>query len=242
MFKFLNNLSIQAKLITRLSLILLIGAVSGVLVMTSVMRVGSGLSVMEQVSMVKGKFEDLQNHTNDVHVSMVDFVSFGNLERRDDFETGAAKVPAMVNDLSGVIENDKIKAELLNIESLFNTWINDITVKQLNYMRSPTTVDMATDKADIINKNISSVTVRDTKSRWGSCSHKGELSFSWRLIFAPYDAIDYVIAHEVAHLIHMDHSKNFWTLCRSLSSNFVEGKFWMQNHGNSLMRYGINDQ
>lgn len=143
MFKLLNNLSIQAKLITGLSLILLIGAISGVLVMTSVMRVGSGLSVMEQVSMVKGQFEDLQNHTNEVHVSMVDFVSFGNLERRDDFERGAAKVPAMINELSGVIENHKIKEELVKIENLFNTWLSDVTEKQLNYMRSPTTVDMA---------------------------------------------------------------------------------------------------
>ena len=98
--------------------------------------------------------------------------------------------------------------------------------------------DMASEKADIIGKDISSVSVRDTKSRWGSCSVDGKLSFSWRLIFAPYDAIDYVVAHEVAHLIHMDHSKDFWALCRKLSSNFVEGKYWMQNHGNELMRYG----
>lgn len=98
--------------------------------------------------------------------------------------------------------------------------------------------DIASEKADIIGKTISSVRVRDTKSRWGSCAQDGSLSFSWRLIFAPYDAIDYVVAHEVAHLVHMDHSKDFWALCRDLSCNFVEGKYWMQNHGNELMRYG----
>lgn len=98
--------------------------------------------------------------------------------------------------------------------------------------------DIASEKADVIGKIISSVKVRDTKSRWGSCAQDGSLSFSWRLIFAPYDAIDYVVAHEVAHLVHMDHSKNFWALCRDLSCNFVEGKYWMQNHGNELMRYG----
>lgn len=98
--------------------------------------------------------------------------------------------------------------------------------------------DMANEKANIINKKISSVSVRDTKSRWGSCSQDGRISFSWRLIFAPYDSIDYVVAHEIAHLVHMDHSKDFWALCRSLSCNYVEGKYWMQNHGNELMRYG----
>ncbi len=98
--------------------------------------------------------------------------------------------------------------------------------------------DLASEKAGVIGKDILSVNVRDTKSRWGSCSTDAKISFSWRLIFAPYDAMDYVVAHEVAHLIHMDHSKDFWKLCRSLSSNYVEGKYWMQNHGNELMRYG----
>ncbi len=98
--------------------------------------------------------------------------------------------------------------------------------------------DLASEKAGTINKIISSVSVRDTKSRWGSCSQDGSISFSWRLIFAPYDAIDYVVAHEVAHLVHMDHSKEFWSLCKKLSCNFEEGKGWMQNNGNELMRYG----
>lgn len=98
--------------------------------------------------------------------------------------------------------------------------------------------DIANEKAEQINKPLASVTVRDTKSRWGSCSNTGELSFSWRLIFAPYAAIDYVVAHEVAHRIHMDHSKAFWTLCEELSLNYTEGKNWMKQHGNDLMRYG----
>lgn len=136
-----------------------------------------------------------------------------------------------------IIQHD----DVLEVQTYMDDPTNRI-VTHLKKIARAGLADMATDKAEVINKNISSVTVRDTKSRWGSCSHKGELSFSWRMMFAPYDAIDYVVAHEVAHLIHMDHSKNFWTLCRSLSSNFVEGKFWMQNHGNSLMRYGINDQ
>ena len=97
---------------------------------------------------------------------------------------------------------------------------------------------LSQDKAEIIQKSIASVTIRDTKSRWGSCSQDGCLSYSWRLIFAPLCAFDYVVAHEVAHLVHLNHSKAFWTLCRDLSLDFVEGQYWMRNHGHELMRYG----
>ncbi len=93
-------------------------------------------------------------------------------------------------------------------------------------------------KAASIDKTIRSISLRDTKSRWGSCSEDNKIMLSWRLIFAPYDAMDYVIAHEVAHLTHMDHSKAFWSLCRELSDNFIDGQYWMREHGNELLRYG----
>lgn len=97
----------------------------------------------------------------------------------------------------------------------------------------------AQDKAAQIEKNIATISIRDTKSRWGSCGSDGSLNFSWRLIFAPLESLDYVIAHEVAHLVHMDHSRKFWALCRSLSDDFTEGSYWMRNHGHELMRYGF---
>lgn len=132
-----------------------------------------------------------------------------------------------------IIQHD----DILEVQTYQNDPTNRIT-SHIKKIAQAGLADIASDKADMISKTIHSVGVRDTKSRWGSCSHKGELSFSWRLIFAPYDAIDYVVAHEVAHLVHMDHSKDFWTLCQSLSCNFTEGKYWMKNHGNTLMRYG----
>jgi predicted metal-dependent hydrolase len=97
---------------------------------------------------------------------------------------------------------------------------------------------MAARKAAKINKEITSIKIRDTKSRWGSCSEDRKLSFCWRLIFAPPDAMDYVIAHEVAHLRHMDHGPAFWALTRKLSKNYEIGYVWMQTHGHELMRYG----
>lgn len=98
--------------------------------------------------------------------------------------------------------------------------------------------DIANEKAEEIGKALRSINVRETKSRWGSCSVDADISFSWRLIFAPYTAIDYVVAHEVAHLAHMDHSKKFWRLCEKLCINYAEGKRWMKQNGNDLMRYG----
>lgn len=98
--------------------------------------------------------------------------------------------------------------------------------------------ELAHQKADMIDKRIHSIQVRDTKSRWGSCSEGGHLSFCWRLIFAPNEALDYVVAHEVAHLRHLNHSPRFWELCEDLSLNYKKGKKWMRDNGHLLLRYG----
>lgn len=98
--------------------------------------------------------------------------------------------------------------------------------------------ELAERKAGRIDKKLRSITVRDTKSRWGSCNSDGEICFSWRLIFAPRAAMDYVVAHEVAHLAYLDHSDKFWDLCHRLSFSYKAGKEWMQEHGHTLMRFG----
>ena len=82
------------------------------------------------------------------------------------------------------------------------------------------------------------VTVRDTTSRWGSCSASGSLNFSWRLIFAPAFVLDYLAAHEVAHLVHMNHSKKFWALTKKLCSETDSAEAWLNAHGPQLYRYG----
>lgn len=93
-------------------------------------------------------------------------------------------------------------------------------------------------KAERAGKTIKKITVRDTKSRWGSCSADRCLSYSWRLIFASAEAFDYVVAHEVAHLRYMNHGKNFWALCAELSRSYKKGRDWMRDHSHELMRYG----
>ena len=89
-----------------------------------------------------------------------------------------------------------------------------------------------------IDKPVARVTVRDTKSRWGSCSSTGNLSFSWRLVFAPEDVVDYVVAHEVAHLAEMNHGPRFWKLVRSLTSDTATPRAWLKRHRSELLSYG----
>jgi predicted metal-dependent hydrolase len=98
--------------------------------------------------------------------------------------------------------------------------------------------ELALEKAALLRRKLADVQVKDTRSRWGSCTDDGRLSFSWRLIFAPAKAFDYVVAHECAHLCHMDHSENFWRVCERVSKDYDEGKEWMRLNGHNLMRYG----
>jgi predicted metal-dependent hydrolase len=81
------------------------------------------------------------------------------------------------------------------------------------------------------------ITVRDTASRWGSCSVQGSLSYSWRLILAPSFVLDYVVAHEVAHIREMNHSPQFWRLVRDLVGDPRRAQKWLREHGAALHRY-----
>ncbi len=82
------------------------------------------------------------------------------------------------------------------------------------------------------------ITLRDTSSRWGSCSATGNVSFSWRLAFAPYEVMRYVVMHELSHRKHMDHSKEFWANVSELYGFGVErAKRWLSQNGQSLQRY-----
>ena len=82
--------------------------------------------------------------------------------------------------------------------------------------------------------------MRDTASRWGSCSSTRSLSFSWRLILAPDFVLDYVVAHEVAHLREMNHSPRFWAHVASLVDDLDAPQDWLRKHGRELQRYAAN--
>jgi predicted metal-dependent hydrolase len=91
-------------------------------------------------------------------------------------------------------------------------------------------------KAASAGLKVQRVTVRDTKSRWGSCSPRGGLMFCWRLLMAPAFVQDYVIAHEVAHLRHLDHGAAFWALAETLSPHRRAATEWLAVEGPALLR------
>ncbi len=96
----------------------------------------------------------------------------------------------------------------------------------------------AGDFAARIGHEVRRIGVRDPASRWGSCSAAGSLSFSWRLILAPEPVIDYVVAHEVAHLAEMNHGRRFWQLVERLAPGSAAPRAWLRRHRSRLLSYG----
>lgn len=81
----------------------------------------------------------------------------------------------------------------------------------------------------------SRITIRDQKTRWGSCSAKGTLSFNWRLMLAPPAILDYVVVHELCHLTHMNHSAAFWQAVESVYPDYRTARKWLKDHGHELV-------
>lgn len=91
--------------------------------------------------------------------------------------------------------------------------------------------------AKLIGKPLGRISLRDTRSRWGSCTSTGNLMYSWRLIMAPPEVLDYVAAHEVAHMIEMNHSPAFWAVVEKLYPDYQNPRAWLKREGMALHRY-----
>jgi predicted metal-dependent hydrolase len=98
--------------------------------------------------------------------------------------------------------------------------------------------ERAQNMAERLGKSVKRVSVRDSRTRWGSCAANGNLSFSWRLALAPNDVSTYVVAHEVAHLVAMNHGPKFWRTVESLLPDHADAKTWLSENGVRLLRHG----
>lgn len=96
----------------------------------------------------------------------------------------------------------------------------------------------ALDMADTIGQRCRRITIRDTRSRWGSCTTDGNLNFSFRLVMAPPWVLEYVVAHEVAHLAEHNHGARFWAVVASINGDAERGRAWLGTHGPALHRFG----
>lgn len=92
-----------------------------------------------------------------------------------------------------------------------------------------------------VGRKVARVTLRDTRSRWGSCSHEGALMYSWRLVMAPPSVLRYVAAHEVAHMLEMNHSERFWAVVERLYPGWQEQRRWLHSQGTVLhaLRFAV---
>ena len=98
-------------------------------------------------------------------------------------------------------------------------------------------VPMAEHYAAALGRRVAAVSLRDTRSRWGSCTAQGRLMFCWRLAMAPPEVQHYVAAHEAAHLIHMNHSRAYWASVAQIMPDYADHRAWLRHHGADLHAY-----
>lgn len=91
--------------------------------------------------------------------------------------------------------------------------------------------------ANKINCKVHNVTLKDTKSRWGSCSSKNNINYNWRISLAPYFVIEYLVCHEVSHLLHQNHSSDFWQCVANLCPDYKKARNWLKTNGKELYKY-----
>ncbi len=130
----------------------------------------------------------------------------------------------------GVFETERVLwvggKDVTDLESLLMPWFKK---KAQGFFK-----DLAQDYASRLGVSFDRVSVKDTISRWGSCSAKGTLSFNWRLLLAPPSVADYVVAHEVSHIVHMNHSDKFWKVVETLCPTYRIHRLWLKRHGGTL--------
>ncbi len=116
--------------------------------------------------------------------------------------------------------------ETKNIEAIFTKYLK-LFIKNYFYNKS-------LQKANLVNKAINKVIISGANTKWGSCSSKGNLRYNFRLAFAPLFVVDYLIAHEVAHLVHFNHKEEFWKLVDELTQYTIVAKEWLKQNGKDL--------
>lgn len=92
--------------------------------------------------------------------------------------------------------------------------------------------------ADMLNREPSGIHMKDTRTRWGSCTPKRLLSFSWRLVFTPPEVRRYIVAHECAHMVHLNHSAAFWQQVEDIYGPYTQARRWLDDNGPALHRIG----
>jgi predicted metal-dependent hydrolase len=130
----------------------------------------------------------------------------------------------------------QINQNTIQIYSKHNQYRN-ILIKFLKSILLSEISKLASIFREKYNLNYTKIKLLDNKSKWGSCNSRAELSFNWRLVFAPKNILEYLIVHEICHIAEMNHSKNFWSLVAKLYPDYKTAKLWLKRNGYRLSQY-----
>ncbi len=142
--------------------------------------------------------------------------------------------PKRITPAQDVDKDDNHLLPVLATPARCETTVTRMLKTHLHAYLSEATSEMAR----TLGCEVISLRLADPSGRWGSCGADGKLMFSWRLVFAPKEVLDYVAAHEVAHLREHNHSPAFWALVRELCPDYRQHREWLKTHGATLTRYG----
>jgi predicted metal-dependent hydrolase len=130
------------------------------------------------------------------------------------------------------------RVELLDDEMVVkvpsNSFVKSVVTRFYRSKAREVIADTVSHYAEKLDLSYQKISIRDQKTRWGSCSSAGNLNFSYRLVMAPLKVIDYVIVHELCHLKEMNHSKKFWALVEKALPDYKEKKKWLKENGSGL--------
>ncbi|MBV1873577.1 MAG: M48 family metallopeptidase [Gammaproteobacteria bacterium] len=139
---------------------------------------------------------------------------------------------ARKNDVSFQSENLVIKGKNLTplkTTQLFNKWLKNKASTELSIRTWEVSQKLG------ISGKLRNITLRKTKTKWGHCTSQGNIQYNWQIIMAPENVINYIVAHEVSHLVHMNHSSYFWALVESIEPDYRQARTWLKDNGHKLM-------
>ncbi len=139
-----------------------------------------------------------------------------------------------------MLKNEYLEVTLQQSASIKGNLKSQIAMQIENWLKAQARRSFCEEverQSHIFGFKYNDVSIKDTRSRWGSCSAKGNLNFNWRLVMAPEEILNYVVVHETAHLSHLDHSEDFWNLVGKRFPAYQKAKNWLRMNGASLMNW-----
>ena len=132
----------------------------------------------------------------------------------------------------------KLSSIFKNEEEQYSEAVNQIMTWYKSQARRYFAQEVESEKAKC-SFSYNGIAIKDTSSRWGSCSAQKNLNFNWRLVMAPPEILRYVVCHEIAHLTHLNHSNDFWSLVEKMFPKYKEAKQWLHDHCNEILDFTL---